>query len=142
MDEVYTIFHVKFTLACQGELLNGANLIAFVSARENDKVTEQLTLPVTYGDKPGSYQVSWKMEKKNTITGTYIVDFYREVDVNNRKEGISSDPFFTIRKEHEKKADEGGVFPTEFIVLLIFVVSYGYLSWIKMEIEFTRKKSK
>jgi len=140
MDEVYTVFRVKFTLACQGDLLTGANLIAFISVKENDKETELLSLPVTYGDKPGSYQVSWKLEKKNTVTGTYIVNFYREVDVNRRKEGISSDPFFTISIEHEKKADEGGVFPTEFIVLLLFVASYGYLSWIKMEIEDTRVK--
>jgi len=104
------------------------------------KRKEVITVPVTQGDKPGSYQVSWLLEKSKTFTGTYIVDFAREVDVYRKREGDISDPFFSINFDHEKSSDDGSVFPTEFIVLVLLAFSYGYLSWNKMNIEETRKK--
>jgi len=141
IDNVFTIFHITFSLSCQSDPLTGANLIATVNSQtEKDGKQEVITVPVTQGDKPGTYQVSWKLEKKATITGSYIVDFSREVDVYRKKEGEISEPFFTIKFEHERSSDDGGVFPTEFIVLVILAVSYGYLSWNKMNIEDTRKK--
>jgi len=73
-----------------------------------------------------------ELERSKTITGTYIIDFYREVDINRRKE---SDPFFSINVPHERSNDDNGVFPTEFIVLMILAFSTGYLSWNKMNIE-------
>jgi len=140
LDDVFTVFHIKFTLACQNDLLTGANLIATINELTDEKRKEVITVPVTQGDKPGSYQVSWLLEKSKTFTGTYIVDFAREVDVYRKREGDISDPFFSINFDHEKSSDDGSVFPTEFIVLVLLAFSYGYLSWNKMNIEETRKK--
>jgi len=147
IDLVFTVFHIKFTLSCENDLLTGANLIASVHSlndteAEKDGKKEVITVPVTHGDKPGTYQVSWKLEKSQTITGKYVVDFLREVDVQRKREGETSDPFFSITFEHEKRTDDGTVFPTEFIVLVVLAVSYGYLSWNKMNIEETRKKQR
>jgi len=136
------VFHVKFTLACQNDLLTGANLIATVNVvSEKEGKKEVISVPVTHGDKPGSYQVSWKLEKSQIVSGTYVVDFYREVDVMRKKEGDSNEPFFSTIFNHEKKSDDG-VFPTEFIVLMLLVTSYGYLSWNKMNIEDMRTSGK
>jgi hypothetical protein len=143
LDLVFTVFHVKFALTCENDLLTGANLIAIVhSETEKEGKKEVITVPVTHGDKPGSYQVSWKLEKSQTLSGKYIVDFLREVDMQRKREGETSDPFFSIPFEHEKRTDDGTVFPTEFIVLVLLTVSYGYLSWNKMNIEETRKKQR
>jgi hypothetical protein len=118
MDDTYTAFHIQFTLACQKVKLTGANLFATISKKTTSEkgaiISELVSVPVTYGSTPGSYQVSWKLENTQTHTGTYTVDFYREVDVTKKSKEGTSKPFFTIDVEHEKKLEDGGMFPTEF----------------------------
>jgi len=144
MDRYDTVFFSQFSLTSNGRKLQGANLIATVNFKDlsTGAKSSLFTVPVAHGFEAGTYQVSWKLENSKVQTGTYVIDFYREVDMTRIKADEKSDEFFSIEIEHEKKETDGGVFPTEFFVLAIFFSGYGYMMWTKMSLEGTHKKQK
>jgi len=144
MDRYDTVFFIQFSLSCNKQLLQGANLISTINFKDQSTGENTLlfSVPVAHGSQPGNYQVSWKLENTKVQSGTYVVNFYREVDINRIKGDEKSVPFFSIDLVHEKKESEGGVFPSEFFVLVLFFGGYGYMMWTKMDLEGTRKKQK
>eukprot|EP01129_Flabellula_baltica_P013646 TRINITY_DN637_c0_g1_i1.p1 TRINITY_DN637_c0_g1~~TRINITY_DN637_c0_g1_i1.p1 ORF type:complete len:155 (+),score=39.10 TRINITY_DN637_c0_g1_i1:66-530(+) len=121
IDELKTVFSVE--LLSDDEKLVGANLVGVVT---KDK-QQLLVAPVSTGPQ-GAYELSWVLDNKVAESGAYDVEIYIQ-------EGENRENVFTTTLYHEKKIQERGIIPTQFLVLLMLIGSFGYMSWKKMIIE-------
>jgi len=153
IDESETIFFAEVALSCSGKELNGADLRATVKRTGSDgKRVRVATLPVTYSGEGGLYQASWILRNTDVVSGVYTVDFYRQVDrklffqqyPTASEEDFESKvtPLFDVAVSHTKQTTNILPFKTEFLVLSIFVVSFFWTSFKKMDIEGLRKSKK
>lgn len=150
IDEDDTIFIVEFEMSCQSKRLNEARLGATVNRVTGDRPTDRVkivSLPVTQGSEGGRYQLSWIQPTDDVKAGSYVVDFYREVDRRRTAETYQGDlesllqPLFTIQFNH---VGSGSYVPVrmDMAVFILFLFSFFWLVFRRMDIEGTRKSSK
>jgi len=111
-------------------------LVAVVS--KNGKKVE--VAPVALGVGNGDYEISWILDNKHTESGDYNVKFYRQVDVSRSDNFNNIEAFFSTSLTHDKKVQERGIVPTQFLVLLLLLAAFGFTSWRKMKIEAPNRK--
>lgn len=112
--------------------LKGANLNAVVQLKNGDS----LEVPVAVGPH-GNYQVSWLLENKKAVSGDYRINVYRQVD---KKRNVAAEPFLSISHNHVPAATSPLPVRTEFIIFLIFVGSFVWVTLKKMEIQGNKSK--
>jgi len=151
IDEDDTIFIVEFEMSCQSKSLYDARLGATVSHATGDRITDRVkivSLPVTQGRERGRYQLSWIQPTNVVKTGSYVVDFYREVDRRRTAESSQGEvesllqPLFTIKFNHA--GSPGSYLPVrmDMAVFILFLFSFFWLVFKRMDIEGTRKSTK
>jgi len=131
LNEDIISYLVEFELSCQQKKLKGAQLHAVVNypgSNHNEDV------PVAVGAH-GHYQVSWSLKNKDALPGEYKINVFRQVD---KKRNIQ-EPFLSISHKHVPPAASPLPVRTEFVILVIFVVSFVFVSLKKMEIQGTRQ---
>jgi len=118
-------FFVEFELSCQKKSLRGAHLTAVVN-----KDGDSFDVPVAIGSH-GRYQLSWTQRSKNVLAGDYQINIYRQVDKRNAE----ALPFKTITHTHVPPATSPLPVRTEFVILLLLIGSFVWVTFKKMEIQ-------
>jgi len=131
LNEDLVSFFVEFELSCKQKNLKGAQLRAAVLDSDRNQIDE---VPVAVGSN-GQYQVSWNIENKFAKNGKYIIDVYRQVD---KRRSNQAEAFLSIIHNHVPSSSTLPI-RTEFLILLIFVGSFVWASYKKMEIQGIRK---